>query len=1313
MAVSPIRSALVLLGCLLSAFACATHIVGGEVYYRCLGGSNYQITMKVYRDCYNGVPPLDNPGVLYIYTGNGVLYDSIWASPVITILPVIINTPCLGAPPTVCVEEGIYTYYATLPPSPLGYHLTYQRCCRNNTIVNLVSPGSQGSTYWQTVPSSSVVTCNSSPYFKNFPPIAICLGEQLVFDHSAIDLDGDSLVYELFQPFQGGSTGIPLPQPAAPPPYATVVYSGGYSYTYPIASSPAFAINPSTGLLTGTPTQVGQYVVGVNVKEYRNGVFIENHYRDFQFNVVQCEPTVVASTPDLSSCNTLTMNFTNTSVGAATYWWNFGDPNSSADTSLLPNPVYTYPTVDKYTVTLIVTDGGQCSDTTTAVVNLFDPWTLADFSNTAPCVGGAMQFNDLSAVDTGWITNWMWSFGDGGISFLKDPSHVYAGAGPYIVTLQMTTNLGCTTTVTKPVYLSPKPVADFTFSAMCSSVPVPFTDLSTISSGTISNWQWYFGDGGTSTLQNPTHLYAFGGTFNVTLIVTSAAGCSTVITKPVTIYPSPLANAGPDKSFCAGGAATLNGSGGITFSWSPATGLSSTGVPNPTAAPTSTTVYTLTVANVYGCTDDDAVLVTVHPLPVANAGPDQTTCTGTGAPLSASGGGSYLWSPSTFLTNPNIPNPTANNPATMAYTVTVTDANGCTDTDDLTITVLPVPTADAGPDVAVCNGQTAQLSGTGGITYSWMPATGLSSSTIPDPAVTITSTTTYTLTVTDINGCTDDDDVIVGVLPSPSASAGPDHTYCAGDSAQLLGTGGITFSWSPPTSLNAANIQNPVSTTALDMTYTLTVTNAYGCSDSDLVAVTVHPLPVANAGPDQAMCAGNSAQLNGSGGMSYLWSPATGLSSAAIPNPVATPAVTTIYMLTVTDANGCTDDDAVQVIINPQPVANAGPDVGFCQGGSVQLSGSGGTLCSWSPAAGLNDPTIWNPVAQPISTTTYQFSIVDANGCADTDYVVVSVLTLPVASAGPDVMICSGTSAQLNATGGVSYAWNPPTGLSNPNIANPIVTPNDTTIYTVTVTDVNGCQDTDDLVVTALPLPAADAGPPGEICPGASVQLDGSGVGSFSWSPTIWLSDPSTPDPVSTPDQTITYQLTVTDANGCEGTDQTQVTVWPEAQADAGPDTTIFPGASVELKGSGNGSFTWSPAATLSNPYIARPIATPPVTTRYLLEVETPHGCYRSDSVVIYVLEPYGIEIPTAFSPNGDGVNHVFLPLKVMNFTMERFVIFNRWGQMVFESFDINHGWDGTVNGIEQDIASFAFIVYGHGNRGEPVQLQGNVTLIR
>ena len=398
----------------------------------------------------------------------------------------------------------------------------------------------------------------------------------------------------------------------------------------------------------------------------------------------------------------------------------------------------------------------------------------------------------------------------------------------------------------------------------------------------------------------------------------NSLGCSASDNVTITVNPLPNANAGVDQTICAGSSATLTASGGGTYQWSggPAT---STYV----VSPASTTTYTVTVTNI-GCTASDNVTVTVNPVPNANAGVNQTICEGTSATLTASGGGTYQWSggpaTSTYVVSPA---------STTTYTVIVTSL-GCTASDNITVTVNPLPNANAGVDQIICAGSSATLTASGGGTYQWSggPAT---STYVVSPA----STTTYVVTVTNL-GCTASDNITVTINPLPNANAGVDQTICAGSLATLTASGGGTYQWSggPATS---TYVVSPASTT----TYTVTVTNL-GCTAADNVTIIVNPVPNANAGVDQTICAGTSATLTASGGGTYQWS-----GGPATSTYVVSPASTTTYTVTVTNI-GCTASDNVTVTVNPVPNANAGPDQTMCTGSSATLTASGGGTYQWS-----------------------------------------------------------------------------------------------------------------------------------------------------------------------------------------------------------------------------------------------------------------------------------------------------------------------------------------------------------------------------
>lgn len=335
----------------LSVRLIASHIVGGEIYYQYISNDDYLIFLKVYRDCDTGNANFDDPAYISIFDGsNNYLQTISLTTPTITPMQPDVDNPCLIVPEGICVEEAIYSVSVNLPPTTGGYTLTYQRCCRNSTIDNILSPSNIGSTYTIQIPDTSIASTNNSPYYNNFPPIVICNNDPLNFDHSATDPDGDSLVYSLCDPYSySGSSSKPYQ--AEDPPYYYVAFIFPYSGTYPLSSSPALSIDPQTGILSGTPNLEGQFVVGVCVSEYRNGQLLSTNKRDFQFNVTNCISIAINISAFTSSgdstviegCGDITLDFSRSATIADNDLILFltmtGSATNGIDYDLIPDSV--------------------------------------------------------------------------------------------------------------------------------------------------------------------------------------------------------------------------------------------------------------------------------------------------------------------------------------------------------------------------------------------------------------------------------------------------------------------------------------------------------------------------------------------------------------------------------------------------------------------------------------------------------------------------------------------------------------------------------------------------------------------------------------------------------------------------------------------------------------------------------------------------------------------------------------------------------------------------------------------------------------
>jgi gliding motility-associated-like protein len=356
----------------------ATHIVGGDFYYKKISNNLYSVTLKLYIDCENG-----NPAAIQ---SDAIAIISIWDAKTNRLQslenfsrtgPKRLNKlhyKCLIPPQDVCVDEYVYTRIMSINPGRNGVILSFQRCCRNNSITNIVTPESTGATYWVKIPGTDIISSNSSAVFKELPPNYLCTDAPLKFDHSAVDPDGDSLVYELYQPYLGASRNSPRPDngmngPLKAPPFNTLFWKSPYQTNDQMGGDPIMEINRWTGELTVTPKTEGQFVIGIKVKEYRNGVLIGETLRDYQMNVKKCKFDLVAAFAAPTYACSDTVFFANKSYKATNYYWDFGDLSTEADTSSEPNPSYIYPGNGDYEVTLYAWNT-ICNDEYTFIVRV-------------------------------------------------------------------------------------------------------------------------------------------------------------------------------------------------------------------------------------------------------------------------------------------------------------------------------------------------------------------------------------------------------------------------------------------------------------------------------------------------------------------------------------------------------------------------------------------------------------------------------------------------------------------------------------------------------------------------------------------------------------------------------------------------------------------------------------------------------------------------------------------------------------------------------------------------------------------------------
>jgi len=395
--------------------ASAAHLVGGEVSYQCLGNDNYAIKLRVYRDCGGSGAQFDNFAIITIFDiGGNVLENlSVAKGPTISISGNPTNDPCITIPSGLCTEYAEYHDTVNLPPLAGGYIITHQRCCRNNTITNIANSGTWGNTYTVTIPDNDT-TCNSSPQFIGNAPSVICIGENLHLPITATDADGDSLFFEFCDILAGGGTGggpcsSTVPNPACPPPYTKIPFDPPYTSSEPLPANPKFKINGQTGIITGKPNAVGQFVVGICVSEYRKGVKLSTVRLDYQFNVANCGQPIAKIETEFDNptmlCDGLTVTFSSLSSGVNGLLWIFGNPPFDTSTAAMPTTVF--PAAGNYLVTLVVNPGLACSDTVQEIFNIKETVDVTLDYTGIPCfeVQG-LEFSPNGYFHPGSILTW-------------------------------------------------------------------------------------------------------------------------------------------------------------------------------------------------------------------------------------------------------------------------------------------------------------------------------------------------------------------------------------------------------------------------------------------------------------------------------------------------------------------------------------------------------------------------------------------------------------------------------------------------------------------------------------------------------------------------------------------------------------------------------------------------------------------------------------------------------------------------------------------------------------------------------------------
>ncbi len=1231
-----LHTALVALGIFFALPLYATHIIGGELSYKYVGNDSFLITLDLYRDCGNinnetFELPYANIG---IFTANGLYYTGVSLSEM-RLFPVgvfdtipnnIAGDPCLFVPPNVCVQHARYQRKFRLVGSQ-GIYVTYQRCCRNSAVDNIVNPLTTGATYWIYLTPHARSIQNSSPQFGFYPPVFVCVNHPIEQPHSANDMNGDSLVYKFYTPFKGASFTYPVPTPDKPPlgppyaideiqpaPYDTVTWKDPpYNLSQLLGpSSDPLTIDPITGLITGLPKIQGRFVVGVLVEEYRNGVLLSVVRRDFQYEVGVCaELDVQIVAPD-AQCDNLTVNFGNNTNVAQNFIWYFDWPNPTP-TSTVKQPTYTFPDTGTYVVALVAEPVGQCVDTAFHTIYLQNNSLTPDFSwQTFDCSSqSVLVLQDLSTDSISPVTNWTWTVTYGGTT--------------------QTSNLQ------NPVFQIPNP-----------------------SSGTI------------------------------TLKAKSVNGCEQTKVVNFESGGNNPEDELPDViQICLGETTELNPAGqvsGFTYQWAAPVPAGQQSLANPSVTPAQTTTYTVTITGYSGLCQTIATVQVQVLQPVQLSFFTDPDCDGrvvhfiNQSQFAPTG---FFWDfgdQTTTADTSNEANPTWIYPNYGNYTITLmTPPNAvCKDTIMQSITVKEkILTPAFSFQYTGCN-ETAvaikffdQTVNSEGDTDGWnwtFSGVYTGTSTQMDPAIMVTQEgwLYVTLQVTTGENCSDTsalDSLWIDLTELPYLEDGSEVIGCL-NGGICLNVGGDTsyiYHWTPaiPGCDNCASpCVNPSQTTV----YTVEVVNPNGadtCSITRQITVIVPPSVNLVASPDVQTCAA-TAMLTATVGtlpVVYTWFDENGVQVAG---NVSTITVDVsgydYYVVRATDPLGCHWYDTINVVGGPANIEAVGDQI-KCSNEpldiyATNLDQNDTLIWSWTPVQFFSGPTdVPDPTVLIVPGARWLYvEATNQFGCTTIDSVYMAVVDTANVLDFSFVVECNNSTVQFvnTSTNAFNFSWDfgDPTVTSDTSHQdNPTYSYPGVGTYTVRLTmDFDlACVDTlvkDITLVSTQFVPnftyeylACDVDSVDVLFHDATFILQ-TGVSVDSY---LWVTSNGDTSTLASPVFTVyagqAFQVTmnISTSNGCDGAVTKELKL-EFISINFSDSVVLCPGDSTALNPFGNTlyEYHWSPNIAISNPDVPNPTVWPSQTTTYTVEITnfSPDTCSVTRTVTVFVPEKVNVTAP-------------------------------------------------------------------------------------
>jgi gliding motility-associated-like protein len=1074
------------------------------------------------------------------------------------------------------------------------------------------------------------------------------------------------------------------------------------------------------------------------------------------------KPTAEFEAQPPEVCNVNPVHFVDQSTGNVDQWlWLFGDGDSSTE----QNQAHVFEGIGKFTVTLIVWSN-TCPDTITKqdVVNILPPLSL--FSIKYNCE----DKRKIDCVDESvGATRVEWDFGDNTYSTLRNPSHTYSAPGTYKLVYRVYNETCWNINWQNVRIVDEKPAITVSNQTVCKGTAVIFSTPSVIDSN-IVNWQWDFGDGTFSTESSITsHVYNTAGTYLSILTITDVNGCTGKDTVEIKVF-------GPKADFSSSVSASCLADNLISFNdlsatdntnsivkriWNYGDGtMDSTGMAPYQHHYLNAGNYTvsLTAIDSYGCSDNftlPSAIVIAQPK-AAFSSADTNSCTARPVHFTNNSSGSglqYSWQfgdgSQTTVSQPEHQYSTI---GLFTVSLHVTDQYGCKDSitrhDYITIS-LPHASFAVSDSVSNCppmlvNFTNSSVNYTG---LAWDFGDGNTSTLIhPSHYYTVPGIFYAKLTITGPGGCTDTISKRIEVRGpkgsftySPAVGCNPSTvTFTATTSNR------VSFVWDFSDGTTVAttdSIITHVYTAPGDYVPKMILFDASGCSlpviGSDAIKVIgIDPvfqpdvLRVCDSGyvNFQNNTVSNDLITN------YTWNFGDGtFSNDQQPSHhYSSPGIYSVQ-LTATTQTGCTasftSNETIKVFISP--VISIQGDNSACVPASLNFSGHviGGdaSTLNWKWNFGNGQiSSVQNPAPQLYNiSANYIVSsvVIDDHGCKDSVATPVNIHPLPNTNAGNDLVVCKGSSRQLNATGALNYSWSPSTGLSCINCSNPFVLPVDTTIYVVTGVSEFGCIKPDTLQVNVRKPFKLTVSPDDSLCAGEFTHLFASGADKYTWVPSTGLDNPNSATPKANPSVTTLYKVIATDNDNCfTDTASVLITVSSLPTVKAGNNVTVDVASTAQLHATGSKditSWSWTPQYQLTCFDCPDPRVIGKQTTTYTVKVKNAAGCVSNDHLTVFVTCNNGnLFIPNTFSPNGDGMNDKFYPRGTGLGIIRSFRVFNRWGELIFERINFNAndasaGWDGTYKGQKLSPDVFVYTCEVVCENNEVLLFKGDVTLIQ